>query len=450
MLKEFLRMAKIRVLPEILRQSTAPHTSKQPILNPNPNPKPNITENHIEKNPSFISEPDNMHIDCEKSQNFISESDNMHIDCDKNHEMDDFLRFSQDDNKKENSLDHDVKMSQIDSFFLPNQEQNIDKNEFANDLEPIDPDLDLYISNIFKQDQLIKTEENKNQESHLNTILCNTSESTFPNNQDVDLRNNIPNVSYKNENDIYTQYETRIDEMDPQYPLPEEVSNINTFIINNSTRDTRKKKRVIKTHKKRKLNMLLYFIDNCTSVMKQPKKKANEKKGCAKPREYPKKEYFRTKLIRNFKKFLRKRKVSRKYISEEKAQEENIKNAIDELLRYCNDNESVLSEIAPTESGPGTEGKAKSKTKETHKTYNREHVEKLFSKPEVLEAYKKYIHVLFLEKSPNELSKMFDFYCCENNLSEHTYECYSNWKQLRPFCYFELIEKSPPENSEVR
>lgn len=376
-----------------------------------------------------------------KNPTFTPESDKMLIDNDKSIDADNFLCISEDE-EKEDHYDHDMKVSQNSSKYLSNQDQDFDKDDFANEFEIIDPNMSICISSI-KKEQIHYRIENKNSEDHISISQGNFREDIYFNSPNGEPKN-IQHSPNTHVNIFDANNQPRIDEMDPQYPLPDQVVQPNTT----SRRDI-KKKRVFKTHVKRKLNMLLYFTDNCQSVMKQPKKKTDEKRGDAKPREYPKKEYFRTKLIRNFKKFLRKKKVSKKYLSEERSQEENIKTAIDDLMIYCNNNEFELSKIAPTESGPGTEAKSKKIENKTQKTYNNKHVKELFSKSEVLEAFKKYVMVVFLEKSPDELSKMFDFFCCDNT-SEHTFECYDKWIKLQPFCYSELIEfDSRPENSEL-
>ncbi|OMJ90920.1 hypothetical protein SteCoe_6686 [Stentor coeruleus] len=218
------------------------------------------------------------------------------------------------------------------------------------------------------------------------------------------LQNNPESVSYQ-EQDFDVHNEFCMDATSSLCNLPNQFANINTVPRANCTKRTRKNRK-FKVHIRRKLNILLYFYDNNSNLIQ---------------RKHPKKGYFRTILIRTFMKFLRSNKVSQRYMSKEKAQEVAVRNSIHNLMAYCGRKSRFLSEIYFTN------------------THNDMEVKELFSVPEVLKAFKKYINTIFLEKDPSELAQMFGFYCCDSWILAHNLECYEKWRKLKCFSSSELI-----------
>ncbi|OMJ79029.1 hypothetical protein SteCoe_21060 [Stentor coeruleus] len=173
-------------------------------------------------------------------------------------------------------------------------------------------------------------------------------------------------------------------------------------------------------------------------------------------RPNPKSNYYRYNLIRRFKKYLR----SKQFHQEYNIQSCNSKlNFLNECMeKYWN----ILEIYAPTNVGlvddkckrkfqvkakeeknsqiseKEDEDEGKSQKSKKEKTMNNSFVKFFFSKPEVLECYRKYILVIFADKTPGELSKQFGFKCCNNRVN-HSMNCYKNWKYLEFYSYTRLI-----------
>ena len=179
---------------------------------------------------------------------------------------------------------------------------------------------------------------------------------------------------------------------------------------------------------KSKSNPLLAFIDNPNSNMK--KGKGGDKKLI---RQCPKKEYYRTKLIRSWKKAIRLLGKSNSSPSRAETLFQN----------HVNENFSILSEISATTKGPLTEAQTKRKDKKTEseaKTFNNSHVLELFSNGIYRESFVKYIHSLFEGKSQKNLCEKFFFNCCTDFSHEkHNAECENLWKRLMIYSCTELI-----------
>jgi hypothetical protein len=179
----------------------------------------------------------------------------------------------------------------------------------------------------------------------------------------------------------------------------------------------------LKSKNRSKNNPLLLFTDNPNSNMK--KGKNGEKK---KTRDCPKKEYFRTKLIRSWKKTIR--KLANPKTTSSKA--ESL------FQKHLKTNFSTLSQISCTASGPMTEAQSKREGNEKEaKTYNNSYVFELFSDLIYRESFKLYIFSLFEGKTCKELCNRFYFNCCFNN--SHSESCEEKWKVLKNFSFTDLI-----------
>lgn len=181
----------------------------------------------------------------------------------------------------------------------------------------------------------------------------------------------------------------------------------------------------LKKKNKPKNNPLLLFTDNPNSNMK--KGKGGEKKLI---RQSPKKEYYRTKLIRSWKKAIRLLKKPNPSLSLAESSFHN----------HLKENYSILSEISETTRGPLTEAQTKRKDKKTDtdaKTFNNSHVLNLFANQIYRESFVLYVNSLFEGKDPKNLCEKFLFNCCTNN--SHNKECESLWKRLKIYSYSDLI-----------
>lgn len=195
--------------------------------------------------------------------------------------------------------------------------------------------------------------------------------------------------------------------------FPDIISNPITVEINRMK--TANRKSIIKIH-----NGCRYF--------------KNQKNVC------PKSNYYRYRLIRVFKKYLRTGKIPRKYRKRNYSRCINIVTLLHSLREHRKSIKHIIAKVAPTEYGPLTDGKSKRQHIEEveEKTMNNSFVKKFFSEPEVFECYKKYILVIFADKTPDELSAQFGFRCCKKRL-HHSMDCYKNWKYLEFYSYTGLI-----------
>ena len=189
-----------------------------------------------------------------------------------------------------------------------------------------------------------------------------------------------------------------------------------------------------RSNKRCEKNPLLLFHDNPNSSMKKAKVKDAQKK---KPRKDPKKENYRIKCIRKWKKYLRKLGKNQKF--------KFMKN----FKKHYQENRIELDKIASTKKDPKTKGK-NSERKSKHKSYNNTYVERLFKKEGAKESFKLFIIDYYEAKKRfygdagnqgerwcNTLCQKFEFDCCKPVL--HNKDCELKWLRLIEYTYGGLI-----------
>ena len=107
-------------------------------------------------------------------------------------------------------------------------------------------------------------------------------------------------------------------------------------------------------HVKRLPNPLLRFVDN-----PKPRIKKSKQNFVGRPRQYPKKEYYRTKLIRKYKKVIRKILKEGNFLKIEDYNNLELTNAFKKFEDFIKTNTIYLINLAKTETGPLTEGQTK-------------------------------------------------------------------------------------------
>lgn len=181
--------------------------------------------------------------------------------------------------------------------------------------------------------------------------------------------------------------------------------------------------------KTRPKNPLLNFIDNPNSSMKKSKKSETKLNS----RKCPKKEYYRIKLIRSWKKNLRKM-----IILEER--EEIIFPVYNHFYSHYFHNKVKLIPIADTHTGPLTEAQKKKIVKNYSieaKSFNNKFVKEMFMNQIYLQSFRLYVISEFMDKDCEELIKRFDFMCCKKN--KHGKECKDLWMQLKEYSLNDLL-----------
>lgn len=158
-------------------------------------------------------------------------------------------------------------------------------------------------------------------------------------------------------------------------------------------------------------------------------------------RKYPKKEYYRTKMIRAWKNSLKKKGANFKLL----------------LDHYSKSDKDVLDKAASTINGPATEGKYRADKKESkHKTFNNSHVIELFKSNATRESFEIFVGEYFealmncqlkcennqhsplcMSETYKRLEENFSFTCCM--VSAHSPDCLKKWKDLEIYTYTGLI-----------
>lgn len=273
------------------------------------------------------------------------------------------------------------------------------------------------------------TEENDCELDHIDYVKSDSvTKLDFINQEKEQGKLKLQSIDEQDPIDIYNKNQPE----DPQYVGNSTMLNISNTV---SRKRSRSKKR------KSMKNILLEFYE-ISSSMKKPKKKNGEQKPF---RTYPKKEYYRTKVIRNWKKILRKIK------------NEQPVDFLDTVEHYFNSDRKILDEAASTENGPKTEGKSKAnKEKSTLKTFNNSYVVKLFSDVTLRTSFKIFVCEYFealmncqimcenAQHSPlciyetcKRLVKKFSFSCCLDNF--HSSSCLEKWSVLKYYTFTGLI-----------
>lgn len=252
------------------------------------------------------------------------------------------------------------------------------------------------------------------------------------------------NSDYNNNERGPEEYkDQRIDEQEPMDTHDGYQSDTNneitSTILNNSTKLNQKRRRERSQRKPK--NPLLNFSDS-PSNSKIPRKGAAGKSNA---RVYPKKEYYRVKIMRNWKKNLRKiAKGEEVPFAKFKA-------------NYNGGGSRSLDRAASTVEGPGTEGKNRSdKKKSDNKTNNNAYVRELFSNSVIIVSFKIFVIEYFeafmkcidgcdriqhskecITNACLKLCNKFKFSCCKN--ADHSSNCLDLWLRLKQYTYTGLV-----------
>ena len=277
--------------------------------------------------------------------------------------------------------------------------------------------------------------------AHLTAAYSNSFDDLFSDGFEFhNIIDTVPiNQSQSPENHLLHFFvENQIDTIEPHDIFPEVYLSASTLTLDSytspsgsispvpSSSDESPKKRMRKSN-----NILQKFYDIPNSNMKKGKK--GPKKAS---RSYPKKEYFRTKLIRSWKRFIRNtlsNKLEKNFISL----------AYSRAFEYVIDHKERLFIYALTENGPLTEGQGKrskdQKVKQA-KTFNNSYVKALFNDATAKESFVLYVESEFREKDCEDLIARFVFSCC--TLAIHDKHCEEIWEELRKFSLGEMIYRS--------
>ena len=259
--------------------------------------------------------------------------------------------------------------------------------------------------------------------------------------------------------DISLEIKFQIDEIEPSLPsifqdtLSKLFKNPSPTIPKiNTDHSTSLKRKRSRSNKMNTKNTLLIFHDNPNSRMKNAKVKDAQKK---KEREYPKKEYYRIKCIRKWKKYLRKLRKNQKF------------EFMENFKKHYGECRKELDVLALTEKGPKTEAKNRRVEMSQYKSYNNECVKILFQKNSSKESFKLFIIDYFeakkrfsaeagnegennvdmfffdAEKWCCELCQTFKFDCCKSVL--HNKDCELKWLKLMEYTYSGLILNNEPQ-----
>ena len=240
------------------------------------------------------------------------------------------------------------------------------------------------------------------------------------------VNNEIYNNRVEGDLDYFDHIEPRKDNLIPDHPLP----------INKPLRGKNP------CPKKRIPNPLLHMKDT-ESKMKKPKKYNNSMR-----RKYPKKEYYREKLIRNYKKSNRNKKLTttncftiEDELNDDRISDENpeSREAVRAYTDYAETYYDALKAYSLTETGPLTEGKSKrEKNNSIAKSFNNTYCKEFIQNPIVKQGFELYIKAIYTGKSCEELCKYFQFRCCDNIV--HDEICKQKWLNVEIYSYTNLIE----------
>lgn len=162
-----------------------------------------------------------------------------------------------------------------------------------------------------------------------------------------------------------------------------------------------------------------------------------------------KKEYLRAHIIRKHKKLLRLAfSAKRKNINDAQIKKKLYlyKNHIDIFNVHAIENKGILIKYSKTEEGPLTDGKTKNKSNNFERSYNTSFCIRYFQVPEVVASFLLMIDILFADRNPDGLCKIFKYYCCGKK--EHSRNCLDSWELLFEFYtvhFLAEIEKSARE-----
>lgn len=234
---------------------------------------------------------------------------------------------------------------------------------------------------------------------------------------------------------LNSNVENQIDQIEPSDSFSDTFSNTsdhapNTYLpssVELSIQDNSLNKFPVKRNRL-STNPLSKFYDIPNSNMKKGKKGPKRVS-----RTYPKKEYYRTKFIRSWKRFIR-NILNNKL----KGSFDNL--ALYEAIDYVYNNKEKLVIHALTENGPLTEGvtkRPKDFAVKQAKTFNNSYVRALFNDLTVQESFVLYVKSEFNNKDCEDLVERFVFSCCGLNI--HNKSCEELWDNLKKFSMSEMI-----------
>lgn len=166
----------------------------------------------------------------------------------------------------------------------------------------------------------------------------------------------------------------------------------------------------------------------------------------------PKKEYVRCMLIRGHKRMIRQSKKltpPKKTLNKVNVYNFEQVDCWNSLCENVKENREILEEIAKTEKGPATDGKAKRGTSEKpERSFNNGYCREYFASAEVEYSYRMYVDVLFTENDLNAMCNKFKITCCNPEMNHDVEVCKVKWASLREYLKFILIEELR-ENSDL-
>lgn len=209
----------------------------------------------------------------------------------------------------------------------------------------------------------------------------------------------------------------------------------------------------LKGKAKRPPNILRNFID----VPKKSRKR--DKVPIIRQREEPKKEYFRIKLIRGYKRALRfvftKDAYPKTTINKVNPKNQNQIEAWNIFQIFSHQNLDKLKFVSKTDNGPLTDGEANNikrygknfrEVLNVEKTFNNKYCDEYFADQAVAMSFVYYSDVIF-SSSIEELCGKFNFRCCKGSLT-HNDQCHEKWESLRFYCKTQLVHIDSDENQE--
>ena len=196
---------------------------------------------------------------------------------------------------------------------------------------------------------------------------------------------------------------------------------------------------------KRPKNPLMDFIDTPKPSKKKNSEPAN------KPREHPKMEYYRIKLLRGQKRAIRgvyANRVPKTTINEVDMSNEEQATAWNVFCAYTLNQKVHLNRICSPASGPLTDGEShhqanhgkefkKLLSNSNERTFNNNFCSRYFQDIATRDSFIFYIDVLFMGRTPQMLCKKFNFKCCNNSI--HDDLCIEKWNNLKEYTKSILI-----------
>ncbi|OMJ82617.1 hypothetical protein SteCoe_16666 [Stentor coeruleus] len=199
------------------------------------------------------------------------------------------------------------------------------------------------------------------------------------------------------------------------------------------------------TKQKRSVNVFKDFTDTPKKSRKKNKVPIN------KPREEPKKEYVRIKLLRGHKRATRfalnKDVFPRTTIIRVDTKNDEQKAKWNVFKFFTVQNKHFFEVVSKTDKGPLTDGEAKNKKQhgehfrnvlKIERTFNNKFCSRYFADIRVRRSFSYYIEIIF-KSSPEELCKKFNFRCCTGSLT-HGNICKEKWEKLYIYCLNGLVK----------